>query len=109
MYRTDLLLIRNKASFIDGSAPTPGMKLHEYQNKGLTEKAFRKLLILRDAILVALGSSTAGNDGLLDRKAGAISRTPCGVIYRIKYIKGRGKVKEKLQENSRRTEADVAE
>jgi len=25
------------------------MKLHEYQKKGLTKKAFRKLLILKDA------------------------------------------------------------
>jgi hypothetical protein len=54
------------------------------------------------------GSSTAGNDGLLDRKAGASFRTPYGVIYRIKYVTGCGEVKEKLQENSRRTEASVA-
>jgi hypothetical protein len=59
--------------------------------------------------LVVLGSSTAGNDGMLDRKAGACSRAPYGVIYRIKYITGSGKVKEKLKENSRRTEAGVAE
>jgi hypothetical protein len=83
--------------------------LYEYQNEGLTGFAFRKLLILRDAILVVLGSSTAGNDGLLDRKAGASSCTPYAVIYRIKYITGLGRVKEKLQENSRRTEAGVAE
>jgi hypothetical protein len=30
------------------------MKMHEYQNKGVTENAFRKLLILKDAILVVL-------------------------------------------------------
>jgi hypothetical protein len=83
--------------------------LYEYQNEGLTGFAFRKLLILRDAILVVLGSSTAGNDGLLDRKAGAISRTPYGVIYKIKCITGFGKVKEKLQENSKGTEAGVTE
>jgi hypothetical protein len=85
------------------------MNLDEYQNKALTKFAIRKLLILRDAILVVLGSSTAGNGGLFDRKAGASSRTPCGVIYRIKYITGLGMVKEKLQENSRRTEAGVTE
>jgi hypothetical protein len=66
-------------------------------------------LILRNAIFVVFGSSTAGNDGLLERKAGAISRTPYGVIYRIRYITGSEKVKEKLQENSRQTEAGVAE
>jgi hypothetical protein len=70
--------------------------LYEYQNKGLTRSAFRKLLILRDAILVVLGSSTTGNDGLLYRKAGAISRTLYGVIYKINYTTGLGKVKKKL-------------
>jgi hypothetical protein len=35
--------------------PTPGMKMHEYQKKGLTKKAFRKWLILKGAILVVLG------------------------------------------------------
>jgi len=35
-------------------APTPTI-LHEYQNKGVTEFAIRKLLILKDAILVVWG------------------------------------------------------
>jgi hypothetical protein len=34
--------------------------LYEYQRKGLTEIAFRKLLILMGAILVVLGSGRAG-------------------------------------------------
>ena len=94
--------------YTGSGTPTP-TKLHEYQNKGLTRIAFRKLLILRDAILVVLGNSTAGNEGLLDRRPVASSRTPYAVIYRIRYIARQGKVKEKLQENSRRIEAGVAE
>jgi hypothetical protein len=31
------------------------MKLHEYQKKGVTKKAFGKLLILKGAILGCLG------------------------------------------------------
>ena len=31
--------------------PTPGIILHEYQNKGLTEKAFRNSLILKGHVL----------------------------------------------------------
>ena len=31
------------------------MTLYEHQNKRVTEKAFRKSLILKDAILVVLG------------------------------------------------------
>jgi hypothetical protein len=34
--------------------PPPPIILHEYQKKGLTESAFRKLLILKGAILVVL-------------------------------------------------------
>jgi hypothetical protein len=34
--------------------PPPG-NLHEYQTKGITKFAFRKLLILKDAILVVWG------------------------------------------------------
>jgi len=36
-------------------ATHPPMILYEYQNKRVTEKAFRKSLILKDAILVVLG------------------------------------------------------
>src|SRR5437660_10805905 len=35
--------------------PTPGINLHEYEKKRVTEKAFRKPLILKGAILVVLG------------------------------------------------------
>jgi hypothetical protein len=35
--------------------PPPPTNLYEYQRKGLTKIAFRKLLILKDAILVVLG------------------------------------------------------
>ena len=35
--------------------PTPPMIMYEYKNKRVTEKAFRKSLILKDAILVVLG------------------------------------------------------
>jgi len=31
------------------------MKMHEYQNKGITKKAFRNCLILKDAISVVCG------------------------------------------------------
>ena len=34
--------------------PLPPVILHEYQKKGVTEKVFRKLLILKGAILVVL-------------------------------------------------------
>jgi hypothetical protein len=59
--------------------------LHEYQKKGVTEFAFRNLLILKDAILVVLDwqrpKPLPGK-----RKAGASSRTPDVVTYNDKYI-----------------------
>jgi hypothetical protein len=60
--------------------------LYEYQKKRVTEKAFRKLLILKDAILVALGwqmpKQPPGK-----RKTGASSRGPNAVSYTNKYIR----------------------
>jgi hypothetical protein len=63
----------------------PPTNSDEYQDKGLTEFAFRKLLILKDVIFVVLdwprGDILPGK-----RKAGASSRTPHAVIYDGKYI-----------------------
>jgi hypothetical protein len=73
--------------------------LYECQKKGVTEFVFRKLLILKDAILVVLGLARAEVGGL-KRKAGASSRTPNGVIHKIKCItRAREKSRIMLQEN----------
>jgi hypothetical protein len=63
--------------------PTPTI-LDEYQNKGVTKFAFRKSLILRDAILVVSGLHQA-EMAAQKRKAGASSRTRNPVIYKAKY------------------------
>ena len=71
---------------------TPHMKMHEYQKKGVTEEAFRKSLILKDAILLGLARAEMG---ALQKKSGSkASRTPNAVIYRVKYTAKQGKVKE---------------
>jgi hypothetical protein len=36
------------------------MKMHEYQKKGVAEEAFRKSLILKDAILLGLARAEMG-------------------------------------------------
>jgi len=65
--------------------------LYECQNKAVTEIAFRKLLILKDAILVVLGlQGRKKRPG--KRKTGTGSRHPNVVFYRIKYTKKQGKV-----------------
>jgi hypothetical protein len=56
-------------------APTPGMKLHEYQRKGLTRKAFRNWLILKDTILGCFVLSKGRNGSLEEKKAGARFRS----------------------------------
>jgi len=62
------------------------MKMHEYQNKGVTEKAFRKLLILKDAILVVLGlQGRKKRPGKTKRGTGSCH--PNAVFYSIKYTK----------------------
>src|SRR5260370_32183341 len=48
------------AQVLAGCLPPPATNLYEYQRKGLIEIAFRKLLILKGAILVVLGSGRAG-------------------------------------------------
>jgi hypothetical protein len=61
----------------------PPTNLHEYQNMRLAKIAFRKSLILKDAIWL-LGQLRV--QGVVDvRKAGASSRTPSTVIYKVKY------------------------
>ena len=46
---------KDSAGDREARCPPPPMTLYEYQNKRVTEKAFRKSLILKDAILVVLG------------------------------------------------------
>jgi hypothetical protein len=60
------------------------MKMHECQNKGVTERAFRKWLILKGAILVGLGLQ-GGNGGLEKEMREQSSRTPHAVTYAVKY------------------------
>jgi hypothetical protein len=67
--------------------------LHEYQRKGLTEKAFCNSLILKGSILAILDEQKA-EMAALKRKAGASSRTPNEVSYRVKYTSRYGRVKE---------------
>jgi hypothetical protein len=52
-------------------------------------------LILKDAILVILGLATA-EMALGKRKAGASSRTPNEVFYKVNCTRNRGKVKKIL-------------
>ncbi len=77
--------------------PPPPGNLHEYQKKGLTKFAFRKLLVLKGAILVAYGSKVR-NGRTEKEKTGASSRITNAVIYKAKYSLIPRKVKEKLQE-----------
>jgi hypothetical protein len=72
------------------------MKLHEYQNKGVTKKAFRKSLILKDGAWRCLGVAEA-KMAAAKRKAGASSRTPNVVIYSIKYTRKYEEVKRNLR------------
>jgi hypothetical protein len=60
-------------SFIAGNTlwNTPHMKMHGYQNKGVTEKVFRKSLNLKGAILFVL-EKTKLRAVLPGRKAGAL-------------------------------------
>jgi len=69
--------------------------LHEYQNKGLTEFAFRKLLILKDAILVVFGEQEPKWAAPKEKRK-ASSNTPNRVIYKIKYITVVRKVKDNV-------------
>jgi hypothetical protein len=64
-------------------APPP-IILHEYQKKGVTEIAFRKLLILKGAILV-VGEVAKNKIASLKTKAGASSRSLSMVLYRVNY------------------------
>jgi hypothetical protein len=64
----------------------PPIILYEYQRKGITEIAFRKLLILKDAIFVVWGLQRPKQQPG-KRKTGASSRDPNVVFYRSKYIK----------------------
>jgi hypothetical protein len=48
--------------------PTPPIILHECQKKGLTEKAFRKLLILKDATSRCFGVAEPEMAALKEKK-----------------------------------------
>jgi hypothetical protein len=71
--------------------------MHDYQRKRLTEFAIHKCLILNDMFLVVweerVGTEKLASQG---RKAGASSRTPHGVFYRVNYTMGQQEVKENL-------------
>jgi hypothetical protein len=58
--------------------------LYECQNKGLTKFAFRKWLILKDAILVVFDQQRL-QWSVEKENAGASSRTPRAVTYKSKY------------------------
>jgi hypothetical protein len=58
------------------------LPLYECQNKAVTEIAFRKLLILKDAILVVLGLQ-GRKKRPAKRKTGASSRDPNALSYAI--------------------------
>jgi hypothetical protein len=60
--------------------PTPGMNLHECQKKGLTEKAFRKLLILKYATLGCLGLAKAEMGGLKKKSGSKLPHSKRGFI-----------------------------
>src|SRR5260370_41147926 len=75
-------------------SPDPPAILYEYQRKRLTKIAFRKPLILKSAILVALELWERRSRCWEERKAGASSRTPYEVIYGVKYTRKYGKVKK---------------
>jgi len=68
--------------------------LYECQKKGFTEFAFRKSLILKDAILTVWTSKWLPGK----EKAGASSRTPNAVSNAVNYTKEEEKVKEKFRE-----------
>jgi hypothetical protein len=78
-------------SFKHSKDPSPPTNLHEYQNTGLAEIAFRKSLILKDAIWL-LGQLRVRGVGDV-RKAGASSRTPRTIIYKMKYSTNKENVK----------------
>jgi hypothetical protein len=70
--------------------------LQEYQNKRFTKFAFHKRLILKEIFLV--DQTSKAEQPAQKRKAGASSRTPHAVIYKVKYITNKGNVKKKLRE-----------
>jgi hypothetical protein len=67
-------------------SPPPGI-LYEYQNKEVAKFAIRKSLILKGSILVVWGWQRPKMASLRKRKAGASSRTPHVVMYRVKCTK----------------------
>jgi hypothetical protein len=69
--------------------------LHEYQRKGVAERAFRKPLILKGTILGCFRLAKE-EKAAPKRKAGASSRTPDGTIYKTYGIADRPTVKKKL-------------
>jgi hypothetical protein len=56
------------------------MNLHEYQKKGLTEKAFRKLLILKDARSRCLGAAMAEMGGLKEKSGSKLPHSKRGFL-----------------------------
>jgi hypothetical protein len=61
------------------------MKLHEYQKKGVTKKAFRNCLILKDEGRGCFWTCNVQMTAL-KRKAGASPRIPNALTYNAKYI-----------------------
>ena len=76
-------------------ATHPPMILYEYQNKRVTEKAFRKPLILKDAILVVLGWQRAEIAGLKRKSGSKLPHSKCSFLRKEVY--------HKLLESQRKT------
>jgi len=68
-------------------ATHPPMILYEYQNKRVTEKAFRKPLILKDAILVVLGWQRAEIAGLKRKSGSKLPHSKCSFLRKEVYHK----------------------
>src|SRR5438128_6480583 len=86
--------LRARASTGVFNCPPPPIILYECQKKGFTKFAFRKSLILKDAILTVWTSKWLPEK----EKAGASSRTPNTLSYAVNYTKEEEKVKEKFRE-----------
>ena len=63
------------------------MILYEYQNKRVTEKAFRKSLILNDAILVVLAWQRAEIAGLKRKSGSKLPHSKCSFLRKEVYHK----------------------
>jgi hypothetical protein len=73
------------------------MKLHEYQRKGVTRKAFRNWLILKDTILGCFGLSKGRNGSLERKKREHAPALPDAYVYKTNCITEKERVKEKFQ------------